>query len=107
MAKKKNESKTKEHNVCTLPGRRMESVSTAQIGQIWSRDAIKKKPAEATMLIVSINPRTSEKSIAQISSRSKRKHKRKLGNRVGDENSGELAHTIRGGGQQLRSAPLS
>jgi hypothetical protein len=40
------------------------------------------------MLIVSIDP----KSIEKI------EHKGKLGNRVGDENSGELAHTIRGGG---------
>jgi hypothetical protein len=56
------------------------------------------------MLLVSIDPRATEKSIAQISTKStwakkeKEKHKGKLGNRVGDENSGELAHTIRGGG---------
>jgi hypothetical protein len=56
------------------------------------------------MLIVSIDPRASEKSIAQISRKStlgkkkkKRQHKGKLGNRLGDENSGELAHTIRVG----------
>jgi hypothetical protein len=55
--------------------------STAQIGQIWSRDAIKNKLAKATMLIVTIDPRASEKSIAQISTKStwakkeKEKHK--------------------------------